>query len=101
MAENQPEQKKGEIQIQLDEQTAQGVYVNLAMITHTDAEFVIDLLYLQPQAPQAKVRARAITSPVHAKRLLRALQENVNKYESKFGVINEPQNVPSRPMGMA
>ncbi len=95
------EQKKGEVQIQLDEQTAQGVYINLAMITHNETEFVFDFLFLQPQTPQAKVRARVITSPIHAKRFLRALEDNVNKYESKFGILNEKQPIPQRPMGMA
>ena len=76
------------IQIQLDEDTAQGMYVNLAMVNHTEAEFTIDVMYLQPQQPKAKVRARLISSPQHTKRLLAALQENVRRYEERFGAIS-------------
>ncbi len=83
-----PEQKKDlNIQIQLDDQTAQGTYVNLAMINHTETEFTIDFIYIQPQQPQGKVRARIITSPNHCKRLIVALQENMKKYEERFGEV--------------
>ncbi len=80
------EQKK-QIKIEIDEQTAGGIYVNLALISHTQTEFVMDFLFLQPQTPKAKVRSRIITSPSHAKRLLLALQDNLKKYEEKFGKI--------------
>jgi len=83
-----PEEKKQvNFQIQLDEQIAQGAYVNLAMINHSETEFVIDFIYLQPQAPQGKVRARIITSPNHCKRLIAALQDNMKKYEERFGEV--------------
>jgi len=83
-----PEEKKQvNFQIQLDEQTAQGAYVNLAMINHTETEFIIDFIFLQPQAPQGKVRARIITSPNHCKRLIAALQDNMKKYEDRFGAV--------------
>ena len=81
------ETKKPEIQIEIDDLTAQGAYSNLAMITHSDSEFMLDFIFIQPQAPRAKVRSRIITSPAHAKRLLAAMQENIAKYESKFGEI--------------
>ncbi|MHB9154720.1 MAG: DUF3467 domain-containing protein [Endomicrobiales bacterium] len=81
------EQKKPEIQIEIDEATAQGVFVNLAMIGHAEGEFVLDFIFLQPQAPKARVRSRVITSPAHAKRLLAALQDNISKYEARFGPI--------------
>lgn len=81
------ETKKPEIQIEIDDATAQGAYANLAMIGHSDGEFVIDFIFLQPQAPKAKVRSRIITSPAHAKRLLAALQDNIAKYEARFGAI--------------
>lgn len=80
------EQQK-EIKIEIDEQTANGIYVNLALISHNETEFVLDFLFLQPQTPKAKVRSRIITSPSHTKRLLMALQDNVRKYEEKFGEI--------------
>jgi len=81
------ETKKPEIQIEIDDLTAQGVYSNLAMISHSDSEFILDFIYVQPQAPRAKVRARVLTSPAHAKRLLAALKENIAKYEARFGEI--------------
>jgi len=84
------EQKQVQIQIELDEVIAQGSYSNLAVITHNDTEFVFDFVYVQPQQPKAKVRARIITSPAHAKKFLHALADNVNKYEQKFGEIKVP-----------
>jgi hypothetical protein len=101
MAEKIPEMKKKEIKIQLDENTAQGAYVNLALVTHRETEFIFDFLFLQPQAPQAKVRARIITSPLHAKRFLKALEENVKKYEAKFGRLPEVRGEIQRPIGFA
>lgn len=79
--------KNMQVQIQLDEETAQGMYVNLAIVNHTENEFTLDMLYLQPQQPKAKVRARLISSPRHAKRLLNALEENIRRYEDKHGPI--------------
>src|SRR4051794_14659970 len=83
-----------QIQLQIDEQTAQGVYVNMAMVNHNETEFVIDFIYVQPQAPKAVVRARVINSPKHMKRLLHALQDNVAKYEAQFGKIDVSGPVP-------
>jgi hypothetical protein len=80
--------KHVQIQIQLDDDVAQGVYVNLALVNHTETEFTIDVMYLQPQQPKAKVRARIISSPKHTKRMLTALQENVRRYEERFGPID-------------
>lgn len=82
-----PNTKEIKLEIQLDEETAQGVYVNLAAINHNETEFVIDFIFVQPQAPRAKVRSRVITSPRHAKRILLALQENLARYEKAFGAI--------------
>ena len=81
------EKKEQKLEIQIDEATAQGIYANLGIINHTDSEFTIDFVYLQPQSPQGKVRARIITSPRHAKRLLIALEENVRRFEANFGAI--------------
>lgn len=81
------EQKKPEIQIEIDDNTAQGVYVNLAMIGHSENEFIVDFIFMQPQNPKSKVRSRIITSPGHAKRLLAALADNIKKYEARFGEI--------------
>lgn len=76
-----------QIQVQMDEDVAQGMYVNLAVVNHTETEFTIDAMYLQPQHPKAIVRARLISSPKHTKRLMQALQENVRRYEERHGEI--------------
>jgi hypothetical protein len=77
-----------QIQIEIDPATAVGAFVNMAMVNHTETEFTLDLVYVQPQAPRATVRARAITTPKHMKRLLLAIQDNIQKYEARFGPID-------------
>lgn len=81
------QEKQVQIRIQLDDVMAQGTYANLAFIRHSETEFTMDFIYVQPQEPKAKVRARIISSPGHTKRLLLALQENIKRYEEKFGEI--------------
>lgn len=88
-----------QIQIQIDTQQGTGVYSNLMMISHRKEEFILDFLFLQPQrSPQgqavATLRSRVITSPEHAKRILRALQENLRRYEESFGTIEEATDMP-------
>lgn len=85
MEEKKPQEVK--LEIQLDEDMAQGVYVNLAAVNHNDSEFVVDFIFVQPQAPRAKVRSRVILSPQHAKRFASAILENVKRYEQNFGEI--------------
>jgi hypothetical protein len=90
------EKKAGEIKIEIDEQTSNGIYSNLALITHSENEFILDFIFFQPQNQKAKVRSRIITSPAHVKKMIAALQDNIAKYEAKFGQIKEnapqPQN---------
>ena len=76
-----------QLQIELKEETAQGVYSNLAMITHSSSEFVMDFISILPGMAKAQVKSRVIMSPEHAKRLMMALQDNVAKYEKAFGTI--------------
>lgn len=76
-----------QIQIQLDDEIANGQYVNMALVNHTETEFTMDFIYIQPQQPKAKVRSRIITNPKHMKRLAAAMQDNIAKYEAKFGAI--------------
>ena len=83
MAENKPNQ----LNIELDEEIAQGIYSNLAVITHSNAEFVLDFIRIMPGTPKAKVKSRIVLSPEHAKRLLAALADNVKKFESMHGPI--------------
>jgi hypothetical protein len=75
------------LQVQLDEDIAQGVYANLVLLNHTENEFVLDFAFIQPSNGRAKVRTRVISSPRHTKRLLLALQKNVERYEERYGRI--------------
>ncbi len=68
---------------------AQGAYSNIVLINHTDSEFVLDFAFMQPAVPKARVRARIISSPRHTKRLLRALEVNIRRFEERFGTIEE------------
>ncbi|MDP3644608.1 MAG: DUF3467 domain-containing protein [Bacteroidota bacterium] len=76
-----------QLQIELTEEVAQGIYSNLAIITHSSSEFVMDFVRVMPGIPKANVKSRIILTPEHAKRLLLALQENIQKYESVNGTI--------------
>lgn len=75
------------LQVQIDEDVAQGVYSNLVLLNHTENEFVLDFAFIQPTNGRAKVRSRVVSSPRHTKRLLLALQKNVERYEERFGRI--------------
>lgn len=76
------------LQVQIDDDIAQGVYSNLVLLNHTENEFVLDFAFLQPANGRAKVRTRIISSPRHTKRLLQALQKNLERYEERFGTID-------------
>ncbi len=92
--------KPSQVNIQLGEKEAEGIYSNLALISHTGAEFVIDFTRILPGVPKTKVFSRIIMTPQHAKSFLKALQDNIEKYESNFGeikVFNESR--PQPPMG--
>jgi hypothetical protein len=80
-----------QISIELSEETAQGTYSNLAVITHSSSEFVIDFVRIMPGIPKAKVKSRIILTPEHVKRLVSALQDNIAKYEAVHGMIKEVQ----------
>lgn len=86
MAENSQNSDQ-QINVELSEEMAEGVYSNLAMIAHSNSEFVLDFIRMLPGVPKAKVKARVIITPEHAKRLLSALQDNVRKYEATYGAI--------------
>ena len=85
-------QKPNQINIELSEEVAEGVYSNLAMVAHSNSEFVLDFIRLMPGVPKAKVKARVIITPEHALRLLNALNENIQKYENSFGPIKESED---------
>lgn len=87
---------ENQINIELNEEVAGGIYTNLAIITHSNAEFVFDFIQMLPGLPKAQVKSRIIMTPGNAKRLMRALIENVQKYEQNMGVIND-QDLPGAP----
>ncbi len=87
-------EKQGQLNIQLNEDIAEGIYSNLAVISHSPAEFVIDFIRVMPGMPKAPVKSRIILTPEHAKRLLYALQDNIAKYESVHGMIKIPEGTP-------
>ncbi len=84
--------KKHQIKIELDDNIGQGEYVNFAVVTHSPAEFVMDYIRVLPGMTKSKVKSRIIMAPMHAKTLMMALQDNINKYENKFGEIKIPKN---------
>src|SRR5437899_3327566 len=95
MEKNPPPQQQ--LQVEIDDATARGTYTNLALISHSETEFILDFLFLQPQTAKAKVTARIISSPAHAKRFLWALKDNIAKYEAAFGPIQAGDNPADRP----
>ena len=78
---------KNQVNIELPEEIADGVYANLAIISHSQSEFVVDFIRMVPNVPKAKVKSRVILTPQHAKRLYAALQDNIVKFEKQFGPI--------------
>jgi hypothetical protein len=92
-----PKQTPGQLNIELPEDIAEGIYANLAIISHSQSEFVIDFVRMVPNVPKAKVKSRILLTPEHAKRLMRALADNVKRYEQQFGAINEPELPPFPP----
>jgi len=90
------DKKQNQIDIELADDVAQGIYSNLAVISHSSSEFVVDFVRIVPGVPKAKVKSRIILTAEHAKRLQIALQENINRFESNFGKIKlASQNGPA------
>jgi hypothetical protein len=88
------QQQQGQINIELDETVAQGTYSNLAIINHSVSEFVIDFVTIMPGVPKSKVKSRIILTPQHAKRFLKALNENVKRFENAHGEIKDYDQPP-------
>ena len=91
---NDNNEQGGKFQIELPAEIAQGEYANLAIITHSSSDFVVDFARLLPGVPKAQVKSRVILAPEHPKRLLLALQENIVRYEREFGPIKLPNQEP-------
>lgn len=90
---------ENQLNIELSEEVAEGIFSNLAIITHSSTEFVLDFIRVMPGVPKAKVKSRIILTPEHAKRLMMAMIENMEKYESQHGHIKTHDEVPGFPMG--
>lgn len=90
MPEQQP---NNQINIEISEEIAEGTYANLAIITHSHAEFIVDFVNVMPGTPKSKVKSRIIFTPMHAKRFMRAMIENIEKYEAVNGTIKDIEQV--------
>jgi len=98
MDQKEKKEQTNQINIELTDDVADGTYSNLAIITHSNQEFVMDFIKVMPGVPKAKVKSRIILTPQHAKRFLRALSENVRKFESIYGDITEAEAINIPPM---
>ena len=92
---------ENQLNIELNEEVAEGIYSNLAIITHSHSEFVVDFIRVMPNVPKAKVQSRIIMTPQHAKRLMNALRENISKFEQAFGTIKDLEMPPIPPMSFS
>ncbi|MGV9011209.1 MAG: DUF3467 domain-containing protein [Flavobacteriales bacterium] len=97
MADEKHQAQPNQLNIEISEEVADGIYSNLAIITHSNSEFVLDFVRVMPGVPKAKVKARLLLTPQHAKRLMRALADNVQKFEAVHGGIRE-SDMPEIPM---
>ena len=86
------DKKNKQLKIEIDENVGQGEYVNFAIVTHSAAEFIMDFIRILPGLTKSKVKSRIVMSPMHAKTLLSALEDNIRKYEKKFGEIKVVKN---------
>ena len=86
-------EQPNQLNIEISEEVAEGTYANLAIITHSHAEFVIDFVSVMPGTPKSKVKSRIIFTPMHAKRFLKALEDNVTRYEAANGPIQDLEQV--------
>ena len=91
---NNPDPSNNQLNIELSEEVAEGIYSNLAVITHSHSEFALDFIKVMPGVPKAKVKARIILTPQHAKRLMKALKDNIGKYEAAHGNIKDSEVPP-------
>ena len=87
------QQNNPQLNIEISEEMADGSYANLAIITHSHAEFVIDFVSVMPNTPKSKVKSRVIFTPMHAKRFMKAMVENIQRYEAANGVIKDLEQI--------
>ncbi|MGC6284019.1 MAG: DUF3467 domain-containing protein [Polaribacter sp.] len=91
---NENQNQEGQLNIELDQEVAEGTYSNLAIINHSMSEFIVDFINIMPGVPKAKVKSRIILTPQHAKRLVKALSDNVRKFEQAHGEIKDYEQTP-------
>jgi hypothetical protein len=94
MSQENPTPEQNQLNIELSEEMAEGIYSNLAIITHSNAEFVVDFVNVMPGMPKAKVKSRIVLTPQHAKRLYKAMADNLKKYEQIHGTIKDIEPIP-------
>jgi hypothetical protein len=87
------QQPNNQLNIEISEEVAEGTYANLAIITHSNAEFVIDFVNVMPGTPKSKVKSRIIFTPMHAKRFMKAMAENIERYEAAHGIVQDLEQV--------
>ncbi|MCM4169716.1 hypothetical protein KCTC52924_02320 [Arenibacter antarcticus] len=91
---SEKDENQNQINIELDEKIAEGIYSNLAIINHSVSEFVVDFISMMPGAPKAKVKSRIVLTPQHAKKFLKALSDNVSRFEKSHGTIKDYDQPP-------
>ncbi len=87
------QENQNQLNIEISEETAEGQYVNLAIITHSHAEFVFDFVNVMPGTPKSKVKSRLVMTPQHAKRFMQAIQDNISRFEASHGVIKDLEQI--------
>jgi Protein of unknown function (DUF3467) len=87
------QQPNNQLNIEISEEVAEGTYANLAIITHSHAEFVIDFVNVMPGTPKSKVKSRIIFTPMHAKRFMKAMAENIERYEAAHGMVQDIEQI--------
>jgi hypothetical protein len=95
---DEKQNNQNQINIELSEDVAEGIYSNLAIITHSNSEFVIDFIRIMPGVPKAKVKSRILLTPQHCKRLMKALTDNIKKFEAVHGDIEDTDGLEGIPM---
>jgi hypothetical protein len=93
MSNNEQAPGSNQLNIEISEEISEGVYANLAIITHSHAEFVVDFVNVMPGTPKSKVKSRIILTPFHAKRFMKAMIDNVKKFEAVNGTIQDMEQI--------
>lgn len=93
--QNQPQGQQQQVTVKISDEILRGVYANLAVVSHSPEEFVIDFMTYLPNSPAATINSRVLVSPKHMKRISQAMQENLKRYEDQFGTIEPGSDLTS------